>query len=82
MEIKNKNKGLGKATYFSYLTTKMDSGVLQKHTRIEQGKAAMGALAESLPPVQLQLSVQATRGSAENPRLTCPKSCEDTWEQK
>lgn len=82
MEMKSKNKELGNATYFSYSTTKMGSGVLQKHTRTEQRKVVMGALAESLPPVQFQLSVQATVGSAETSRLICLTSRDVTWEQK
>lgn len=80
MEIKSQNKGLGNVTYFSYLLPRWV--VLCFRSIREQEKEVMRALIEGLNPFQLQISVQATVGSAENSRLTCLKSCEDTWEQK
>lgn len=80
MEIKSRNKALGNVTYFSYLLPRRV--VLCFRSILEQEKAVMRALLEGLNHFQLQISVQATVGSAENSRLTCLKSCEDTWEQK
>lgn len=72
MEIKSQNKGLGNVTYFSYLLPRQV--VLCFRSILEQEKAVMRALIEGLNPFQLQISVQATVGSAENSRLTCLKS--------